>query len=296
MSRFGRLKRQGLAWLGRPQWRVIGGVRLELPAEHLLPEYQAAHRLYDRFLPHLAARLAPGDAVVDVGANVGDTLAALLAGQGGLQLLALEPDAGFFAVLERNAWRLRAAYPTASIELRAVLVGDGDRPRALVGGGGTRRAVPAPAGVAGQCPRRLDQLLAEAPSGFRQRLRLLKSDVDGADHEVIASALGSLLQLRPMLFFECQVVDQAARTGYLDCLRPLLDGGYSELFLFDNFGRPLPTADKRAPLDELRHHIDQLLAPPPEAPRIHYLDVLLTTRADRPLAERAVAAHLGNVT
>lgn len=293
MIGLGSLKRRGLAWLGKSRWYSIGGVRLELPAEHLLPEYQAAHPLYDRFLPHLAAQLAPGDAVVDVGANVGDTVAALLSGQGALQLQAIEPDAGFFALLERNAERLRAAWPAARIELRSALVGQVGQPLTLVGGEGTRRAVPAPPGTTGRHARRLDDLLATMDAAFTRRLRLVKCDVDGADHEVIASAREHLLRHRPLLFFECQVADRSGRDRFLDALQPLVAGGYDTLFLFDNFGHPLPDDASQPPLQRLALQIDLVLQPPAGAVPIHYLDVLLVTAADRSLAERAIATHRG---
>src|SRR5574340_220037 len=48
-----------------------------LPADHLLPDYQQSHKLYDRFLPHLVNYIEPKATVIDVGANCGDTLAAM---------------------------------------------------------------------------------------------------------------------------------------------------------------------------------------------------------------------------
>ena len=50
-----------------------------LPADHALPIYQKAHRLYDRFLPHLSKYIESGSTVIDVGANCGDTVAAMFA-------------------------------------------------------------------------------------------------------------------------------------------------------------------------------------------------------------------------
>ena len=53
------------------------GYQLCLPKDHLLPHYQREHRLYDRFLPFVARALPAGTAAIDVGANCGDTLAAM---------------------------------------------------------------------------------------------------------------------------------------------------------------------------------------------------------------------------
>lgn len=290
MSALATLKRRGLAWLGRPQWHEVGGVLLELPAEHLLPAYQAAHPLYDRFLPHLATRLAPDDAVVDVGANVGDSVAALLAGQGALQVLAIEADAGFHAVLERNAERLRAAYPLATLSLVQAFVGSGAQPMRLEGSGGTRHAVSATEAAPALRPRTLDALLHDAPASFASRLRLIKCDVDGHDHDVLASAEATIAARCPMLFFECQVADAAARTAFVALIERLMESGYAEAEVFDNFGRPLLQTAQPPVIAAL---IDQVLEQDAgHAPRtLHYLDLLLAAAADVPLARAAVQAH-----
>ncbi|MEI7464384.1 MAG: hypothetical protein WCJ87_03490 [Burkholderiales bacterium] len=52
-------------------------VSILMPKNHRLAEYKKRHRLYDQFLPHLARYLPTGGVVVDIGANVGDTLAAM---------------------------------------------------------------------------------------------------------------------------------------------------------------------------------------------------------------------------
>lgn len=277
--------------LGLPRWYEVGGVRLQLPAGHALPEYQAAFPRYDRFLRHLAAGLQPGDAVIDVGANVGDTLAALLAGCPELQLLAIEPEPGFFALLQANAVRLQAAHPGATLVLQQALVGVGSEGRVLVGTGGTRHA------VASQDPRALRPqslvtLVAAAGAGFAERLRLVKSDVDGWDHEVLVSALPLLLQYRPLVHVECLAADARARDAYVAVIGQLLRGGYRHLHLFDNFGNPLASAEDA---DTLGGWLDRLLDPG-SAPGFHYLDVLVASPADEALVQRALAAHLAGRT
>jgi hypothetical protein len=47
---------------------------IELTPDHLLPTYQKNHPKYDRFLPVLVAHLEKGCVIVDVGANVGDSV------------------------------------------------------------------------------------------------------------------------------------------------------------------------------------------------------------------------------
>lgn len=288
MSALAGLARRTRRLLGRPRRYAVGRVRLELPAEHCLPEYQAAYPLYDRFLPRLAARLAPGDAVVDVGANVGDSLAALLAGQGALNLLAIEADPGFHRLLQANVERIRAIHAAARITVQRALVGTGSTRMKLVGGDGTRHGVPSDAAEA-LAPQPLMALLDAMPSEFSARLRLVKCDVDGLDHAVIASALPLLAQRRPLLFYECQTADVAGRDAHRATLEQLFAAGYAEAQLFDNFGRPLSRTREPEVVAAL---LDEVLA---GRAAFHYLDLLVYAEADAAVAQQAVAAHVAAV-
>lgn len=278
--------RRAQRWLRGPREYVVGGVALKLPAEHLLPQYQAAHPLYDRLLPHLAAELKPGDAVVDVGANVGDTAAALLAGQGALQVLAIEADAGFFALLQHNAERLRRAHPQAVLHCRQALVGQDARAMSLVGDGGTRRAVPSVSAAALRCVS-LSDIVQAMPERFGQRLRLVKSDVDGWDADVITSAMPLLRRWHPLVYLECQVSDGDSREAHLACVRELLAAGYRDVHVFDNFGAWWCRAHH---VQRVAECIDEVCSPT-GARRAHYLDLLVAAPHDAALAERAIARH-----
>ena len=96
---------------------------IDLPPDHLLPSMLRAYPRYDRFLPHLAKYLDAGDVVFDVGANCGDTLAAMCAANAALSFVCIEPDATCFSFLTRNAKRITAALPGTSVRLVRSLVG-----------------------------------------------------------------------------------------------------------------------------------------------------------------------------
>ena len=99
--------RRILVRLGDPTVRYrVGAVELELPLSHELPFYQHDHPRYDRQLGAIAAEL--GGPVVDIGANVGDTAAAIRA-ESDVPILCVEGDPRFFALLERNARVTRTA-------------------------------------------------------------------------------------------------------------------------------------------------------------------------------------------
>lgn len=254
---------------------------IALPADHLLPAYQAQYRLYDRFLPHLASMLAPGDLVVDVGANCGDSLAAMADANPSLAFVCAEPDETFFGYLERNAETVRRALPDVRIDLHRTLVGKAVKASGLAGVGGTRHAV-----IGGECTiptRPLDEIVRG------RGVRLLKSDVDGFDYDVLVSAEEVIATCAPLLYFECQLDQLFQKSGYLRAFEALLGHGYRFGF-FDNFGEFVcATGDA--------HQIGQLLEylwrqNTGHATRtFYYYDVLAVAPTDTALIDDAVGLY-----
>ena len=180
--------RKLLIRLGDPTVRYrVGAVELELPLSHELPFYQHDHPRYDREVGTIAAELA--GPVVDVGANVGDTAAAIRAASD-VPILCVEGDPRFYAVLERNARRL------GDVELEHALVEGPERGR-LERAGGTARVV---AGKDALPSKSLARILEEHPRFARPAL--LKLDTDGMDVPILLANLDVLERLRPVLFFE----------------------------------------------------------------------------------------------
>ena len=214
---------------------AFGDTLIELPEGHPLPYYKARHPRYDRFLPHLCTHLEASDVMVDVGANCGDTLAAIYSANPSLKFVCIEADQGFFELLAANAKRITSKDPRASIELVLGFVGLGVGPAKLVGSAGTRHAVSDNSPTA-LTPESLNALLMRCGTSHP---RLIKSDVDGFDYDVIGSAASLLTDPLPLLFFECQFDDIQQRTGYDTLFVDLQNKGYVEFAIFDNFGNHL---------------------------------------------------------
>jgi FkbM family methyltransferase len=123
-----------------PVEHAYGNVAITLPADHALPAYQRQHRLYDRFLPHLVQHLDAGSVVVDVGANCGDTVAAMYANNPSLNYVCVEPDQGFFDLMVRNVEKIAANDPDASIRCVQSLIGKAVSSAVLEGSAGTKKA------------------------------------------------------------------------------------------------------------------------------------------------------------
>jgi FkbM family methyltransferase len=265
-----------------------GNVEIVLPPGHKLPEYQRLYPHYDRFLPHLARLLPRGGTIVDVGANVGDTLAAMAAAAPQASYLCVEPDPAFFACLERNIERLRAALPGLAVHARQALVGQQVERASLAGSGGTAHARPDAAGIASVT---LDALVAAA--GLPP-VALLKSDVDGFDFDVLASAERLLAADRPLLFFEAQPLDAAQLAGFERLLGRLPAIGYTRYAVFDNFGQLLGrTGDATLVAQLVRYAWRQ---GPGVGPRgatrtFYYVDVLAGGERDTATLDAALADY-----
>lgn len=291
-TRLGSAARHRIAGLRRRfgqdiEHLVAPGVSLVLPADHGLPRFHALHRHYDRFLPHLAGFLPPGTGVVDVGANCGDTLAAMHAANQKLAFTCIEPAPVFDAYLRRNLARLRAAHPMLDVTIVNAMVGAAVSGAALVEAGGTAKQVVGGAStIAGAATLSLDAIMAGGPP-----IGLLKSDVDGFDYDVLDSASAVIAADRPLLFFECQLDHAFQRDGYRATIAGLVRNGYRHWTVFDNFGEVLlRTSD----IDQIGLLLDYLWRQNAHGATrtIFYYDMLAATDGDAALVDRTVTAYL----
>jgi FkbM family methyltransferase len=287
-------QRVRLVW-NIPLQLAYPGFNIDLPPDHLLPSLLRAYPLYDQFLPHLAKYLNAGDVVIDVGANCGDTLAAMSSANPALSFLCVEPDATFYSYLTRNARRITAAQPGTYVRTVQSLVGTQSSASMLHGEGGTKTARaldPAgePAATSDIVHRsvRLDEIVRGQSALAPEKIRLLKSDVDGYDYDVIASAGAMLDNERLIIFFECYAESDEQRAGYLKLFEQLAARGYHHFSFFDNVGKFLKhTAAVDAAQSQLR---DVWREPAAGSARAaFYLDVLACRDSDAAFIERVVA-------
>ncbi len=208
---------------------IAPGVTILLPPGHRLPEYQRDHPLYDRLLPRLAMLLPAGSHVVDVGANVGDTLAAMHAANPGLAFTCIEPDAAFGRYLDANIARLRQRAPDLQVKVARAMVGRAVASAALASSGGTARAETGADRADAMATTTLDALVSGP-------VALLKSDVDGYDWDVLDSAEQLIAAQTPLLFFECLLDTAPQKAGFEATIARLAAAGYSDWAVFDNFG------------------------------------------------------------
>jgi FkbM family methyltransferase len=202
-----------------------------LPAEHLLPEHQLANPLYDQFLPYIVQNLPPQSTVLDIGANVGDSLATMAVANPTLKYVCFEAEEKFIDYLKANIKELMSRYPTLDTLIITSLISARKQKMRLAGVGGTRRAeVSVTEGV---IPVSLDALCV---SRQIDNVSFIKSDVDGWDWDVISSGKNTIALNKPLLFFEMMVVDQNNLNHFVEVIEELDLLGYSHYYVFDCFG------------------------------------------------------------
>jgi hypothetical protein len=255
---------------------------------HRLPTYQAKYLKYDKFLPYIVKRLEAGSSVLDIGANCGDTLAAIVPAGPRLRYYAVEPSDNYYKYLEQNIETIRKAFPLVTLSYSKSLIGNSDGLYTLIEKDGTATAVKVQkqADVAEKNSKTLDktsltQLVKAQDSQFR--LRLLKTDTDGMDWDVINSGLEVIKDARPILFFECDPQNAETVLAYQSSLEKLDNLGYHNFYIFDNYGEYVCCLNKVSTLvDFIRYCCAQTTR------TIHYIDVVACVAADAALVESAI--------
>jgi FkbM family methyltransferase len=168
-----------------------------MQADHHLPATVAANPFWSHpVVDTVAALRMSAVQVVDVGANVGDTVALLETNLPGMcRYLCIEPDDSFHECCRLNT------RTNARVTLLKCFVGD-TGPSGLVidqGHAGTGKTRVVNEGDTGTAQRALT--LDEVCAGLRV-VDVIKVDTDGFDFKVIRSGAGILRKHHPLLLFE----------------------------------------------------------------------------------------------
>lgn len=233
-------------WATRVVKRRVQGVDLYLPWSHALPDFAILGPNYGQNLTALAVALEKGsDAgglpmqVMDIGANIGDSAAQIIAATGS-EVLCVEGDPYWADFLRRNL----GENPRAVIEEALLTPDDGTwGDVSPVRSRGTTRFA-AGTGISDSLPALpMGALRAKHPSF--DRLRLVKSDTDGFDPVLVVAAAETWSDVSPVLFFEfdptlARKAGNSDPNAMWDKLGRL---GYTRLAVWDNCSDPLGQMD-----------------------------------------------------
>lgn len=245
VRRCGRLIRNTLLRTRDPIVNIeVEGIPLRAHLSHELPHYRRTHSLYSinvATIAQLISETQTHPTMIDVGANVGDTVALVKSRVSKLPMLCIEGDADYAEVLRDNVARWSDVVvhaPCLLADQSGLLAGDLSR------SGGTATFTFGDAGDVATAT--LDDVLADHPKFAMPSL--IKSDTDGFEGRVIAGSLRTIDRARPVLFLEYdpKLLRRSGTEGS-DLLAILRDHMYSAAVVYDNFGNVLDTVDLQSP-------------------------------------------------
>jgi glycosyltransferase involved in cell wall biosynthesis len=243
------------------------------PPDHQLQSFRAVHPLYDRRLPALARIIsdrAPNAAFIDVGANIGDTIALARLAGARMPVIAIDASLTYCKYLWVNVKQSPSLF--GNVRLVWGYVGADGAPGEVALSAGT--AGPAGGGV-GLVERAPGVRLARLAKG--RDVTLVKTDTDGFDQEIIEAELAFLKSQGPILWLEAQTMSGADEAKWRTLLHSMA-AQWNKIILFDNFGRAIAAGET----SELADRAVDLMASarrqreqPEHQVTLYYLDLAL---------------------
>ncbi|MDR3340875.1 MAG: FkbM family methyltransferase [Candidatus Symbiothrix sp.] len=273
----------------------IDNYNILIPTSFKLPTYQKEFSLYDRFLPVLAKNLNVSDhTIIDVGANVGDTLVAMIQ-KCHNRFICIEPSDFFFTYLEKNTQNLIPEDAKRVILLKS-LVGTGEFSGELKEINGSTASIVLSTTDKSNVEvtenrmtyNRLDDIVQH-----HSDIILLKSDVDGFDFDVIRSAEKIIEESEPILFFENHIDNDFQYIEFDKLYDFLKDKGYLNLYIFDNFGNIIVEKSDYHTLRNINEYVYRMKKY--QVTRtFYYTDILVTSDKWLPIVDKAILDYKKN--
>lgn len=233
----------------------IGHTAFYCPFSHKMLFYQKEFPLYDRQLSRLchwlSSTLKREIGIIDVGANVGDTVRNI--GIKNAFYLCIEGDHRFAKYIKPNL----KGYHYALEEIFLCDDESQSMKYSIQSANGTGHL--SNDNMAGEQVNSitLDNLLGEKYQD--KQFDLLKIDTDGFDFKVIRGGYKYLKEKTPLLFFEWDKAYCKEQGEDPISIFPILDNiNYTKCILFDNFGNYFNIVDTRD-TDQLRKHIEHTI-------------------------------------
>ena len=222
-------KRQLRIFFKIDQIIYIDNKKIILPPGHLLSLYESVYPKYDRFLPTVIGKIKENEVIIDIGANVGDTLFRLLNINTRPYYYCIEADNFFFEYLQKNKKSLDINIQNKIILINT-LVGNQLKGNLSETTTGTKSLIVSDSGIKS---KKLDDIIMEYKI---KNIKLIKVDVDGFDYNILFSAINELKNNKPDIFFEYMPLDESGKKNYSRLMEKLNQIGYSNWTMLDNYG------------------------------------------------------------
>jgi FkbM family methyltransferase len=236
LNKFSKQESQDDPGLAKFKKIAIGEFKLTAHVDHSLDIYLSEYPDYSRNFPRIAHQILkdnPDAAIIDIGANIGDTVALLRKYNVANHVICVEGDEAYYSLLQENAQQfsdvtLLKYYLSDKKDKKAYQVEKKD---------GTARIVESLNSSIQSSIITLDEINDTTGLGV---VRIIKIDTDGFDCKIIRGSLKTIDKFRPVLFFEYDYdLSKKQNEAPLDVLLMLREHGYNGIIYFDNFGKTI---------------------------------------------------------
>ena len=259
---------------------VLDGFELLVNSPSLIPRFYSKHPLYSRQIQRLVLTVQkkyPDVRLIDVGANIGDTVA-LVKSVSQIPVVCIEGEAYCFNLLQKNLQQFKdvCAYN--------IFLGERTEMMPVSLEGQLWNATIVPNGSSGLTEVQLQFASLDdfiASNLLHAHYRILKIDVEGYDPKVIRGGTNYLKSISPILYFEYnrQAMDRISEDG-LSLLCWLEELGYDAVLFYDSHGKFMLSSNlgDRKLLQQLHEYVDGSIS------CISYFDLIVFHRSDNDLA------------
>ncbi len=227
----------------------IGRYSALLPSSHPLPSYQRAHPNYDRYFSKWLNLIGKNLHILDIGANVGDTVL-FLCSHSNCKVYAVEPTQEFFDYLELNVKRNGLDH-RVTLERLALLPGNENKTISLKTSRGT--ASTQFKATRKKSDQKFQVITVNAYlENIDQSFDLIKMDTDGLDVHLVRDVIENKKSTNSILLFELDHSFYGDKwKGIFSELFKRLETLQYSLIVVDNLGRPMMALNQQ--LTSLNH-------------------------------------------
>jgi FkbM family methyltransferase len=242
-------------------------------------KYRAdANSLLGKLAAHLAPKY-PDMYLIDIGANVGDTIAIVKTAID-IPVIAIEGDPGAYEYLEKNTKQFQ------HVTLIKEFLGEQKQTIRvnLEKTGWNTTLVPTENKGQEVSLKTLDEALEEHQVAD-ENIKVLKIDCEGFDTIILRGAGALLKKHRPALFFEYNRVNMdVIKEDGLATLFALEKFGYHSVIFFDNYGRYILTTplNQHELIRQLHYYSEDCVS------QVGYFDVCLFHENDKDIAQKFI--------
>ena len=179
--------------------------------------------------------------IIDIGANCGDTVAALIKHTVS-DVLCVEPVPAYFGLLEKNLSIMGREFRERIITFNA-FVGCEEKNWTYKTEHGTAHMVEAGKINKDDIPTYSLPNVLQTNGISDNQISLIKVDTDGYDADCIMSMGNALKEINPPIFWENYIENDEQLKSYNSLMDYLADSGYTTYYVFDNFGNYMLETD-----------------------------------------------------